>query len=262
MALPKITYPAKSTGDTFAATEANEIKAVANATADAVDALGAEVDDLSTTVGTKAAAADLTALAASVGTKVTQTEVDSAVNAAIVGIIGGAPGTLNALNELATALGNDPNFATTVASQIGAVSNGLSTANGNIATNTANIAGNTTAITTTLPAAIEAVRTTMLASPEKTAAYVLALVDAGNVVPVAVSSPAAVTVPPNSSVAFPIGTIINVIQTGASQLTITAGAGVTIRQARSQFKTAMQWAEVSLRKRSTDEWVLVGDTAA
>jgi hypothetical protein len=254
MALPKITYPAKSTGDTFAATEANEIKAVANATADAVDALGAEVDDLSTTVGTKAAAADLTALAASVGTKVTQTEVDSAVNAAIVGIIGGAPGTLNALNELATALGNDPNFATTVASQIGAVSNGLSTANGNIATNTA--------ITTTLPAAIEAVRTTMLASPEKTAAYVLALVDAGNVVPVAVSSPAAVTVPPNSSVAFPIGTIINVIQTGASQLTITAGAGVTIRQARSQFKTAMQWAEVSLRKRSTDEWVLVGDTAA
>lgn len=35
-------------------------------------------------------------------------------------IVGSAPETLNALNELATALGNDPNFATTVANQIGA----------------------------------------------------------------------------------------------------------------------------------------------
>lgn len=35
-------------------------------------------------------------------------------------IVGSAPETLNALNELAAALGNDPNFATTVANQIGA----------------------------------------------------------------------------------------------------------------------------------------------
>lgn len=35
------------------------------------------------------------------------------------GIVGSAPETLNALNELASALGNDPNFATTVSNQIG-----------------------------------------------------------------------------------------------------------------------------------------------
>ena len=38
----------------------------------------------------------------------------------IAAIVGSAPETLNALNELAAALGNDPNFATTVANQIGA----------------------------------------------------------------------------------------------------------------------------------------------
>lgn len=45
----------------------------------------------------------------------TTTYVDSAVSA----LVGGAPETLNALNELAAALGNDPNFATTVSTQIG-----------------------------------------------------------------------------------------------------------------------------------------------
>ena len=51
----------------------------------------------------------------------------------IAEIVGSAPETLNALNELAAALGNDPNFAATVAKQIGekassAELNALSTA--------------------------------------------------------------------------------------------------------------------------------------
>ena len=37
----------------------------------------------------------------------------------VAGIVNSAPETLDTLNELATALGNDPNFATTVANQIG-----------------------------------------------------------------------------------------------------------------------------------------------
>lgn len=45
----------------------------------------------------------------------TQTYVDNSV----ASLVGGAPETLNALNELAAALGNDPNFATTVSTQIG-----------------------------------------------------------------------------------------------------------------------------------------------
>lgn len=37
----------------------------------------------------------------------------------VAGIIDSAPETLNTLNELAQALGDDPNFATTIANQIG-----------------------------------------------------------------------------------------------------------------------------------------------
>ena len=49
----------------------------------------------------------------------TKTEVDSAISK----LVGSAPETLDTLNELATALGNDPNFATTVANQIGTKAN-------------------------------------------------------------------------------------------------------------------------------------------
>ena len=41
------------------------------------------------------------------------------VNNSVANIVNSAPETLDTLNELATALGNDPNFATTVASEIG-----------------------------------------------------------------------------------------------------------------------------------------------
>lgn len=44
---------------------------------------------------------------------------ESYVNTKVAGIVDSAPETLNTLNELSIALGNDPNFATTVANQIG-----------------------------------------------------------------------------------------------------------------------------------------------
>jgi len=45
----------------------------------------------------------------------TQADIDTAIAA----LVGAAPETLNALNELAAALGNDPDFATTMAEQLG-----------------------------------------------------------------------------------------------------------------------------------------------
>ena len=115
---------------------------------------------------------------------------------------------------------------------------------------------------TDLSSAINEVRNLLPNTTERAAAFPLALLDAGNLVPVNSATAVAVTVPPNASVAFLVGTIINLSQVGAGQIVITAGAGVTIRQADSQFKTAKQWAEVSLRKRGPDEWVLTGYTAA
>lgn len=44
----------------------------------------------------------------------TKTQVDAAISAAINGLINGAPGALDTLIELASALGNDPNFAVTI----------------------------------------------------------------------------------------------------------------------------------------------------
>lgn len=46
--------------------------------------------------------------------------IPALISAAIEGLINGAPGALDALNELAAALGDDPNFAATVAAQIAA----------------------------------------------------------------------------------------------------------------------------------------------
>lgn len=43
------------------------------------------------------------------------------VNNKVAGLVDSAPETLDTLNELAAALGDDPNFATTLATQIGAL---------------------------------------------------------------------------------------------------------------------------------------------
>ena len=57
-----------------------------------------------------------------VGDSITSAVADKAttsyVNQAISDLVGGAPGALNTLNELASALGNDASFATTVLNQL------------------------------------------------------------------------------------------------------------------------------------------------
>jgi hypothetical protein len=93
----------------------------------------------------------------------------------------------------------------------------------------------------------------------QTGNYSLALGDGGTVVEMNVASANTLTVPPNSSAAFPVGTIVEVFQLGAGQTTITPGAGVTFRSDGGKTKLAAQYASASLRKRATDEWVLAGD---
>ena len=53
----------------------------------------------------------------------TKTETDTAISTAVSGVIDAAPGTLDTLNELAAALGDDPNFATSVATSISTKAN-------------------------------------------------------------------------------------------------------------------------------------------
>lgn len=87
--------------------------------------------------------------------------------------------------------------------------------------------------------------------------YTLALSDNFNAVETNKATANTVTVPPNSSVAFPIGSQVNVLQYGAGQTTIAAGAGVTLRYSVG-LKIVAQYDGCTLTKVGTDEWYLNG----
>lgn len=53
----------------------------------------------------------------------TKNETDTRINTAVAELVNQAPETLDTLDELAAALGDDPNFATTIANQIGTKAN-------------------------------------------------------------------------------------------------------------------------------------------
>ena len=92
--------------------------------------------------------------------------------------------------------------------------------------------------------------------------YTAVLGDDGKLVTCSNAAAIAFTIPPNSSVAFGIGTQINVMQLGAGQVTITAGAGVTLRSAGSKLKTNAQYAVATCCKIDTDTWVVIGNLSA
>jgi hypothetical protein len=93
---------------------------------------------------------------------------------------------------------------------------------------------------------------------EETASYTLVLADAGKIVEMNVGSANDLTVPLDSSEAFPVGTNITILQTGAGQTTIVATGGVTIN-ATPGLKLRAQWSSATLIKRATDTWVAIGD---
>jgi hypothetical protein len=95
----------------------------------------------------------------------------------------------------------------------------------------------------------------------QTAGYTLVLGDAGKLVEVSSGTAVTLTVPTNATVAFPVGTRVEVLQTGAGQVTVAAAGGVTVN-AKTGLKVSAQWGRVILIKRATDTWALVGDTAA
>jgi hypothetical protein len=96
----------------------------------------------------------------------------------------------------------------------------------------------------------------------RTADYTLVAGDAGKRIEVNSPSVKTVTVPPNASVAFAVGTIIEVCRLGAGPVNIAAGGGVTIHSRAGLLGIANQYSVVTLRKRATNEWVLAGDLVA
>ena len=92
--------------------------------------------------------------------------------------------------------------------------------------------------------------------------YTVVLADDGKLVTCDNAASIALTIPPNSTAAFGIGTQINIMQLGAGQVTITAGAGVTLRSAGSKLKTNAQYAVATCCKIATDTWVVIGNLSA
>lgn len=100
-----------------------------------------------------------------------------------------------------------------------------------------------------------------LLSPENAqtgTSYTLVLGDAWKLVTMNNAGANTLTVPPNSSVAFAIGTRIDLGQIGAGQTTIAAGSGVTINTPET-LKLRKQWAKASIIKRATDTWDIEGN---
>lgn len=90
--------------------------------------------------------------------------------------------------------------------------------------------------------------------------YTLVLTDAGRLIEINSSSATTLTIPSDASVNFPVGTKIDVLQTGTGQITI-AGSGFT-PNATPGLKISAQWGAASLIKRGTNSWVVIGNLSA
>jgi len=110
-------------------------------------------------------------------------------------------------------------------------------------------------------AAIDLNKLADVSTNAQTASYTLVLADKNKIVEMGVGSANNLTVPLNASVAFPVGSQINILQTGSGQTTIVAAGGVTIN-ASPGLKMRTQWSYATLIKRATNTWVLVGDISA
>jgi hypothetical protein len=91
--------------------------------------------------------------------------------------------------------------------------------------------------------------------------YTPVLADNAKIIELSNTSAITLTVPPNSSVAYPIGSQIQLLQTNTGQVTVVGGSGVTIN-ANPGLKVRGRWSAATLIKRATDTWVLVGDITA
>jgi hypothetical protein len=155
-----------------------------------------------------------------------KSEAIADATAQVNALLTGAPAALNTLDELAAALGDDANFASTVTTSLGLKVDSLTPIS------------------------------------QKTASYTLSsLTERDDLIEMGSATAITLTVPPSSAVDYPIGTSIDILQTGAGQVTIAAGAGVTVN-ATPGLKLRTTWSSATLFKRAANTWVVFGDLTA
>jgi hypothetical protein len=89
-------------------------------------------------------------------------------------------------------------------------------------------------------------------------AYTLVASDLGRLVEVNSATAVALTVP-TDSVSFTEGDRIDILQSGAGQVTLTPAVGVTLNSDSGKRKLLSQWAACTLIKRGANSWVAIGN---
>jgi hypothetical protein len=125
------------------------------------------------------------------------------------------------------------------------------------------LTGNQVGIGTTAPASKlhvdGSITSTISQRVDTSTSYTFVIGDQSNIVACANGSAITATVPPNSDVAFPLGAELAVVQAGAGQVTLTAGAGVTLYAADSEVKTRVIYSMAYLYQSSANNWIVAGD---
>jgi hypothetical protein len=97
---------------------------------------------------------------------------------------------------------------------------------------------------------------------QKTDSYTLAsLTERDTIIEISKGSATTLTIPADSTVNYPVGTTLDVIQTGSGQVTIAGAGGVTVN-ATPGLKLRTQWSSATLLKRAADTWLVFGDLTA
>ena len=143
-------------------------------------------------------------------------------------LLTGAPAALNTLDELAAALGDDANFAASVTTSLGLKVDSLTPIS------------------------------------QKTASYTLSsLTERDDLIEMGSGSALTLSIPTDATLNFPIGTSIDILQTGAGQVTIAAVTpGTTTVNATPGLKLRTTWSSCTLFKRAANTWVVYGDLTA
>ena len=94
--------------------------------------------------------------------------------------------------------------------------------------------------------------------------YTFVLTDRDDLVTASNASAQTYTIPLNSSVAFPTGSLVNLIQIGTGQITVVGAGGVTLNSTggtSAQPKTRARYSVMTLIKAGTDTWYATGDVS-
>jgi hypothetical protein len=99
---------------------------------------------------------------------------------------------------------------------------------------------------------------------QKTAAYTLsALTERDSLIEVSSATGVTISIPTDATLDYPIGTSIDILQTGAGQVTIAAVTpGTTTVNSTPGLKLRTTWSSATLFKRAANTWVVFGDLTA